>query len=509
MSRSVPATMRGTPRAAEGRTMTDSDHTNAPDDADTVAVADLPPAFNLRVSADKVCVLLDCPDPHRDLGSVVSQVMAGFRELEIPEYPDPEFLTEILTNACAEGEHLVDTPLIMGAHPVQPQHGRLEWARDFFADGWAVDEKTGSVDFWAKLDNRAVKAGEPLLAVHPAVQGEPGLNVFGNKIPVDKAEKARMRGGKGVVEATDEQDVVTFTAEIDGRIRCADGVLSVDDVYIIKGNVNLDTGNINHTGTLQIEGDVELGARIDAGGDVVVKGMMEGCQLKCGGSLMVTGGIVGGEEYAIEVGGAVQARYIREAYINAESDVTVGNEITHSVVRTRGKVLVPGGRIVGGFTLARQGITVGEAGASGAADTTLVAGLDPALAERVAALQGKAEQMEKARHKIRKALEATAANAAALDEKAARTRAGLERKAQNLAQAVADTEASIQQLISKSASESREEVAILRELWSGTTIQLGQFKTTVKASVMKPRLARRNRSEVRILPLGDGNMPDD
>ena len=72
MSRSVPATMRGTPRAAEGRTMTDSDHTNAPDDADTVAVADLPPAFNLRVSADKVCVLLDCPGIARD---AVEQVL--------------------------------------------------------------------------------------------------------------------------------------------------------------------------------------------------------------------------------------------------------------------------------------------------------------------------------------------------------------------------------------------------------------------------------------------------
>jgi len=488
---------------------TDTDTCVETDDHAGHDAVDIPPAFNLRVSADKVSVLLDCPDPHRDLGSVVSQVMAGFRELELPEYPDPEFLTTILTNACAPGEHLVDTPLIMGEHPVEPRHGRLEWSRDYFAEGWEIDENTGAIDFWAKLDNRAVSAGEVLLHLHPAVPGEPGLNVFGNKIPVDKPEKVRMRCGKGVVETAGDDDVAIFTAEIDGRIRCSDGVLSVDDVYVIKGNVNLDTGNITHTGTLQIEGDVELGARIDVGGDIVVKGMMEAAHVRCGGSLMVTGGIVGDEGYGIEVGGAVQARYIREAVIGAEGDVTVGNEITHSNVRTRGKVLVPKGRIVGGTTVARQGITVGEAGASSTTDTTLIAGLDPALTDRITALQAKTDKMEEARLKIRRALDATAAKADALTGDDAATRAGLEQKARNLAQAVADGEAKIRRLVSDSAAESREEIAILRELWSGTTIQLGQYRTTVRVSVLKPRLARRSKSQVRILPLGDGNMPDD
>ena len=94
----------------------------------------VPPEFNLRISSDKVRVLLDCPDPHRDLTSVVGRIVGDLKALELPSYPDEEFITQVLHNICQPGDHVVDAILIMGQAPVPSVSGRLEWSRDYFAD---------------------------------------------------------------------------------------------------------------------------------------------------------------------------------------------------------------------------------------------------------------------------------------------------------------------------------------------------------------------------------------
>lgn len=466
-----------------------------------------PPEFNLRISDDKVKVLLDCPDPHRDLVSTVGRIVGDLKALELPQYPDEEFLTQVLHNICEPGHHVVAAILMMGEETVQPQDGRLDWSREYFVDGFDTDGESEVVDFWNKLDNRSVTENEKLLAVYPSISGEAGLNVFGNKIPIAKPDKVRVRCGKGVVETDEENGVKIFTAQIAGRIRFTDNTLSVDDVYIIKGNVNLETGNISHTGTLQIDGDVELGASIEAEGDIVIKGMLEPCTVRAGGSLTVNGGIVGTDEFTITVGGDLQAKYIKEAILRIEGNVLVTGEINHCDLESRGKVDASRGRIAGGRTIARMGISVGEAGASGASQTLLAAGFDPTLETRVNQKKEKLKQMEKARIKLRQAIEVTTQKPGGLNEDEQTLIAGLDAKARTLGQAVADGEMAIQRMTNDAMTGAKEEVFMLRECWSGTTIQLGEYKTFVRSSILKPRLAKRFKSRVRVVPMGENNMP--
>lgn len=475
--------------------------------AEPAAASPGPGGVNVTVSNDKLSVLLDCPDPLPRLDDTVAQVLAAIRKLQIPEYPDAETLGRILTASARAGEPLIAQPLIMGYAAEPPQNGRLEWMRDYFVEGWEIDPQTGAINFWAKLDNRAVTAGELLLKLHPPVPGEPGLNVFGAKIPVGKPLKERMRCGQGVTQTDDAQGVTLFRSEVSGRVRLNDATLSVDDVYIIKGNVDLAIGNVRHTGTLQVEGDIEQGVNIEVDGDIAVRGMIEPCQIKAGGNLQVAGGIIGQEGFRIQVGGNVQARYLRDVDLDAIGDVTVGNEVSHACIRTLGRVLVPNGRIAGGTTIARAGITVGQAGASSATGTVLIAGIDYLIEPRVAQMEEELAAIEKKRQQARdeidqlRASHQTAADAEAIP--------ALERQAHALEQAVADGEAGIKQLIAESEAACHPEIAALTEVWSGTTIQLGHERMPVRASVRKPRLARLLNSRVRLLPLGDGNMPDD
>jgi hypothetical protein len=463
-------------------------------------------SVSVYVSDDKLSVLLDCPDPLPVLDETVATVMEAFRKLKIPEYPDAELLTQMLAACAHDGQALVAQPLIQGYDAEPSRDGRLEWARDFFVEGWEVDAETGAIDFWARLDNRAVTAGEWLLKLHPPVTGEPGLNVFGQKIAVGRPQKERMRCAKGVTQRDDEQGITWFEAEVSGRVRLNNGTLAVDDVYVVKGNLGLATGNIRHTGTLQIEGDIEQGVTIEVNGDVVVRGMIEPCNITTGGSLQVGGGIVGQEDYRISVGGSVQARYIRDANLDAIGDVTVGNEVSHAVIRTLGRVLVTNGRIGGGTTIARAGITVGQAGAAGATGTVLVAGVDYLVEPTVARMEGDLAELEKRRGFL--AAEMARLRAMPADEAIAATLRELVREAAALPGAITQATAAIKRYIEEAEAACHPEIAALKEVWSGTSIQLGSERMPVRASVRKPRLARLLNGKVRLLPLGDGNMPD-
>ena len=108
---------------------------------------------SVYVSDDKLSVLLDCPDPLPVLDETVATVMEAFRKLKIPEYPDAELLTQMLAACAHDGQALVAQPLIQGYDAEPSRDGRLEWARDFFVEGWEVDAETGAIDFWARLDN--------------------------------------------------------------------------------------------------------------------------------------------------------------------------------------------------------------------------------------------------------------------------------------------------------------------------------------------------------------------
>jgi uncharacterized protein (DUF342 family) len=490
--------------------MSETTATTPPPTADLAATSDGAPGapvFDLRLSGDKVRVLLDCPDPLQDLAGTVARISEELEALGLPEYPDEAFISQALQNICRPGQHLRGVTLVMGQAPVPPQHGQLKWSRDYFVEGWeiAADE---SIDFWARLDQRSVTAEEKLLVMRPAVAGEPGLNVFGNKIPVDKPQKVRVRCGKGVREIVLDDGLTTFYAEIAGRVRFADNTLSVDDIYLVKGNVNLETGNIHHTGSLQIDGDVETGASIEADGDISIKGMLEPANVRAGGSLTVHGGIVGSPETMISVGGQLHAKYIKEALIRAEGHVTVANEITYCDIETRGKVEASRGRIAGGRTIARMGITVGEAGASGSSQTLLAAGVDPTLDAKVNALKKKIHYLEDARVKLSRTIQIKRDEPDARAESQQTLINGLTRKSANLGQAILDAERDIERLVAEARAGACEAIYMLRECWAGSTVQLGHDKTLVRKSVLKPRLAKRINGRVRVVPLGENNLPD-
>lgn len=462
----------------------------------------------IRVSDDRLQVLLDATDPLANPGPVAEAAIAAWRNQDLPEPPDPETLAALLQEHAVEGQDLDGLVLREGTPPVRPRDGYLEWTKDYFTEGWAIDEETGRIDFWEKLDNRNVTNGQLLVTVCDPVEGVPGTDVFGNSINVEKPKAVKIRCGKGVHEQAVDGGTGVY-ASCNGKVRFNDNTVAVDDVLVIKGDVSLETGNIHHNGTVIIEGDVREGATIETVGDVEVRGMLEPCHITAGGGLAVGGGIVSEEGYRITVGGDVQARYIHQADMEVEGDVMVIREIAHSRIRTRGKVDISQGRIAGGRTVARKGIFVAEAGAGGSGTTELVAGVDPVLPARLKAVYDRRERMEQTRDTILATIRGHQAKGVDLTASQKQVIEGLRKRAETLGEALAGVEDELKALHAAAMEGARFEVVMYKEVRSGTVIRLGDYQMRVRSSILKPRIAQLRRRKVRVLPLGEGNMPEE
>ncbi len=493
------------PRSMDTSTTNDQETGNQPEPETEVAK----PRLKVRISPDHLQVVLDAEDPLADLETSVEKILSQCRDLGVDPLPEAEALTALLRAEATAGEEVCDLVLMSGRAPVKPVNGRLEWSHDYFVSGWAIDEKTGSIDFWERIDHRNVLEGDLLVTVVAPVEGVPGLDVMGNPISVDKPKAAKIRCGKGVHQDSLPEGLAVYASR-HGKVRFNDGTVAVDDVLVVKGDVSLETGNIHHNGAVIVEGDVREGATIQTEGDIEVKGLLEPCNIQAGGSLTVDGGIIGDQGHLIQVGGQVLARYIRQAVIRAEGDVMVVREINHSDITTRGKVDVSQGRIAGGRTLARKGIFVAEAGAGGGPLTELISGVDPTLNVKLKHHRDRIAKAEAAREGILHAIREYEIMADRLSTAQTRLLAGLREKVQALDEAKRNEEVQEKKLLEYAKRQAHLEIEIYREVRSGTVIQLGKWKTRVHTSVFKPRIARLHGKDVMVLPMGeDGTVRDD
>jgi uncharacterized protein (DUF342 family) len=464
------------------------------------------PTIEVRLSSDKLRLVVTVPDPHGNLNLASSRVAMELPPLELVDEPDAEQVASLLAEACAPGEDLVEHTLLEGRAPVPPRDGTLTWAREFFAEGFEVDEESGQIDYWERAEHRAVVEGELLATLTIAREGEPGLNLQGNEIPVEKPRTDRLRAGKGV-RTEETEDEIVYTAAVAGRLTLKDGTVSVDNVYTINGDVSLATGNIHHTGAVVVSGDVREGARIEADGDVLVKGMVEPATIVCGGNLVVGGGILGDEEHYIEVDGSVQARYLNEVELRCGGDLHISGQIDHSRTATEGKVEVPRGRVAGGKLTAYRGGKIGQAGAAGSTGTEIVIGASWRHEREQAERRKRHVKLQEAREKLAETI-ARAAQQGALDDDRRDSVMALKAKLQKVDQALQAEAESQDEAARQVAAGAHRELAVMTATFPGVTFRIGGNSTKSDRQYDMPRLVALRRDKVRILPLGDLNLPE-
>ena len=188
----------------------------------------------------------------------------------------------------------------------------------------------GKADFRNLENIRHVKKGDVLLIKHPAIPGDMGMDIFGGPILPDVTQDIQVRAG---INTTLDADGSRLLATADGYLYYSDGAACVGETFVVKGNVNFRTGNIQYHGNVCIEGDVADGFRVEADGDILVEGSVEAAEIiSNGGSVHIRQGIFGHGKGRIRAKVSIHIQSARDTHLECDGALEVEKELRHCVV---------------------------------------------------------------------------------------------------------------------------------------------------------------------------------
>ena len=282
-----------------------------------------------------------------------------------------EAIRDFCQKAC-KGENLRQVVLAATEAPQKGKDGWLELKVRLAGsanEGGFVENEKGQVDLYTLNLFTCVEPGQEIALLHPPEEGVSSFTVTGKLLPAEPGAEAEVRLGSGL-----HRDGDRFVADLAGRVEWSEQVLAVSEDYVIHGDVDLSVGNIRFPGNVFVRGDVLDDFDIRCGKNLTVVGNVGACHLIIDGDVSL-GSMAGKNEGLVKCGGTLKARYLNSVYIECLGDVVVDNEIRNSVVKSGGAVLLPGGQISGGETVALKGIEAKIIGATAGVPTRLCAGV--------------------------------------------------------------------------------------------------------------------------------------
>ncbi len=217
-----------------------------------------------------------------------------------------------------------------------------------------------------------VSTGEEIGRIIPATPGTPGRNIKGLPIPPQPGKVLKYTLGKNIRL---EEDGSTLTAAATGRF-CQSGTeFSVEEEYVVKGDLGFKTGSLNFKGFLEVRGDVLDNFDIAATKGVTVTGNIGVCSIVSSGDISFCG-MDGQGRGSIVCGGTLRAHHIHDTDIECAGDVIVDVEIHDCVIKTLGQIIVNKDTISGGSCIAQGGIEANKLGSPSARHTSLLVGVD-------------------------------------------------------------------------------------------------------------------------------------
>jgi uncharacterized protein (DUF342 family) len=268
------------------------------------------------------------------------------------------------------------------------------------------ENRTGKVDFKNIQLIQNVIENQPVAVKVPAEEGKKGRTVKGEFLPAKDGADISLPLGKNVHA---DKDGMVILADINGQIMLASGVINIEPVFLVEGDVCLKTGNIIFLGTVVITGNVEDGFSVKAAGNIEVKGTVECAEMEAEGDISVAQGIPGKTTGHVKAGKSIWARFIENAVINAGDMVVVSDGIINSQVDAYKRIVCQGkrARIVGGRLRASEEINAQIIGtSSGGTETICEVGIDPNIKEALEQLALDKERYKKELENIQTEMQA-------------------------------------------------------------------------------------------------------
>lgn len=250
----------------------------------------------------------------------------------------------------------------------------------------------GSVDFFHLNTLNHCKKGDMLAKLTPAVPGELGMNVKGERIKPRDIRNAILKYGHNIILS---EDKTIIWSDVDGHVTFAEGKVFVSNVLEVE-NVDTSTGNIEYDGSVRVNGNITENFSVKAAGNIEVRGVVEGAYVEAGQDIIIVRGMNGMHKGVLKAGGNIVSKFLENATATANGYIDC-ESILHSEVSAGTDIHVTGrkGFISGGRVSATNSISVRNLGSNMGADTIVEVGADMAQKKTRVALEKEMQEINK------------------------------------------------------------------------------------------------------------------
>lgn len=232
----------------------------------------------------------------------------------------------------------------------------------------------GSVDYNVLGKIELVKEGQLLVTYHAAKPPVYGRDVQGNTIDAYEGKELPPLQCK---RCEMDEDGCKYYAGTEGNVTIEGNCLTVTPLYVVEGNLDAATGDVDFHGDVLVQGNVFAGVTVKTTGNITVNGHVETANLFAGKDVILKNGMQGAGNGMIRAGRNVMARFLEQAQVYAGNEVNTG-AILNCDVEAGQNVIAVGNRgsIIGGTVTAVEQIAAASIGNHAGVSTQLVIGLD-------------------------------------------------------------------------------------------------------------------------------------
>ncbi|MGD8192587.1 DUF342 domain-containing protein [Brevibacillus ginsengisoli] len=318
--------------------------------------------IEITVSRDKMeaRVKLNFPDEEFALKQrdMQANVIAKLREAQVTE----GILVDVLQNGLAANQEIV---IAKGIPPINGLDAVVTYYE--IPDKKPAIRHDGNADFYEMNFTSLVKEQEWLGEKISATEGTPGMTVTGETIPATPGKDKFLLYDSQTVYESEEDGKIVLRALMDGAVEFDQGKIGILRHLVIKGDVGLDTGNIEFKGCVTVHGVVQDGFSVVADQDISILGNMglgsiERIESR-GGDIFIKGGVFGKGKALIQAANNVYLKHANECNVVAGNSIHIGLYSIGSVLQAKNIILdQQRGKIVGGEVRAEVQVIAAEVG---------------------------------------------------------------------------------------------------------------------------------------------------
>lgn len=288
-----------------------------------------------------------------------------------------------ITRGVTDGVFVTPIKIAGGDLPQQGISARFEYHFDTTNQKTPKEDEDGRIDYKDINFIQNTHEGDVLVTKTPPTRGTPGRNVFGKEIQGPMGRDVPFKRGLNTKITEDGSQLI---ATASGAIVFQKGKVSVNDVTVIRGDVDFNVGNIDCAGSVKVTGNVKTGFTIKVDGNLEVEGNVEDSTIEVAGNIYIKGGFFGEGKGILKAENDIVVKYAEGENLEAGGTITVGGEIINCKVSAGEDVEVKGnrGKIVGGVVKAGKSVRASVFGSDAGTKTVVYAGYNPELTAKYA-----------------------------------------------------------------------------------------------------------------------------